>query len=87
MERKKGEHMHTMTKLALVMVLVGMGASASAKTASRGGQLKNGDRYDKSKDFSLHFDQEVRADRGHRIADDDDAPRRPAKHRRAKNMR
>ncbi|MBS2032175.1 MAG: hypothetical protein JST54_30025 [Deltaproteobacteria bacterium] len=76
--------MHTWMKLAVMLVLVGTSAVASAKGASKGVRIKNGDRYDKSKDFSLHFDQEIRAQRGH-PTDADDA--RPTRHKRVRSTR
>ena len=80
--------MITMAKVGLVVALVSMSAVAGAKSSATGARsvrIHNMDRYDKSKDFSLHFDQEVRSQRGH-PSDDDSAPRR-ASHRRSRGMR
>ncbi len=70
------------TKLGVVLVMLSTSGAAGAKASAR---FHNTDRYDKSKDFSLHFDQEVRALRAHPT--DDEPPRKPARHKRPRSMR
>jgi hypothetical protein len=70
----------------VVGVVLALGSTAQAKGGRRGGGRIKEPRYDASRDFSKHFDEEVKREREH-PRDEEGVPPRHAKRGRSRASR